>query len=123
MKNAAMVLGVLGGVLGMIVGFFVYGYIEFVDWFGANYNDDVLNQAENPDRLKIIGVVAPVLAIAGGAMATLRPAFGAVALVLACAGMAWAFGFGVFTMFPIVMTGLAALLGLIGLATREPGTM
>ena len=123
MKNAALVLGILGGVLGMFVGFFVYGYIAFVDWFGTNYNDQVLEQAENADRLKITGVVAPVLAIAGGAMSNLRPAFGAVALTLACAGMAWAFGFGVFTMFPIVMTGLAALLGILGLATREPGSM
>ena len=28
MKNAAMVLGIIGGVVGMVVGFFGYGFAE-----------------------------------------------------------------------------------------------
>ncbi len=123
MKNAAVILGIIGGVLGMVTGFFVYGYIEFLGWFDTQVEQDVLQNPENPLRLQVIGIASPVLAIAGGAMCIPRPAIGALLLILSVAGMAWAFGFGVFTMFPIVMTGLAALFAVLGLATKEPGTL
>lgn len=123
MKNAAVVLGIIGGLLGVLTGFFAYGYVEFVGWFDTQVEQDLFRQPDNARRLQIIGIVSPVLAIAGGAMANPRPAAGAALLAVSVAGMIWAFGFGVFTMFPIVMTGLAALLAILGIATREPGTL
>lgn len=123
MKNAAVVLGILGGVLGMITGFFVYGYVEFLGWFNGEVDQDVLNEPENAARLVFVGIASPVLALAGGAMAHPRPTVGGVLLAISAAGMLWAYGVGVFTMFPIVLTGLAALLALLGRATREPGTI
>lgn len=123
MKNAAVILGIIGGILGMLTGFFAYGYVEFVGWFDTQVEQDLFREPAHAQRLKIVGIASPVLAIAGGAMANPRPAIGAALLVLSVAGMVWAFGFGVFTMFPIVMTGLAALFALLGLATKEPGTL
>lgn len=123
MKNAAVILGVIAGVLGMIVGFFVYGYIEFVDWFSAETGVDALERPEHSGRLQMIGFLSPILAIAGGAMSNPRPLIGAVLLAASAAGMYWGLGFGVFTMFPIAMSALAAVLGVLGLATREPGTL
>lgn len=123
MKNAAVILGIIAGIFGMIIGFFVYGYVEFVDWFSAETGTNALDQAQNPQRLQAVGFIAPILAIAGGAMSNPRPLIGAVLLALSCFGMYWGLGFGVFTMFPIAMSGLAALFGLLGLATREPGTL
>lgn len=123
MKNAAVILGVLGGTIGMITGFFVYGWVAFVDWFGTEVDPGLIDSPENALRLQIIGVVAPVLAIAGGAMCHPRPAIGALLLALSLVGMIWAFGVGVFTVFPIAMTGLATLFAILGLATREPGTL
>lgn len=123
MKNAAVILGVIAGVLGMIVGFFVYGYVEFVDWLNTETSVDALDQVENPQQLQIVGFVAPILAIAGGAMSNPRPLIGAVLMGISAVGMYWGLGFGVFTMFPIAMAALGALLGLLGLATREPGTL
>ena len=123
MKNAAVILGIIAGVLGMIVGFFVYGWVEFVDWFSAETGVDALEQPENAQQLQIVGFVAPILAIAGGAMSNPRPLIGAILLAVSSAGMYWGLGFGVFTMFPIAMSALAAVLGILGLATREPGTL
>ncbi len=123
MKNAAVVLGILGGVLGMVTGFFVYGYVEFLGWFNNEVDQDVLQEPENSGRLVFIGIASPVLAIAGGAMAHPRPTIGGILLAISVIGMIWAYGFGVFTMFPIVLTGLAALLALLGRATKEPGTL
>ena len=105
----------------MIVGFFVYGYTVFIDWFGEI--PDLAYQAENPQLLRTTAFVAPLLAIAGGAMAKARALWGGILMLLAAGGMLYALGFGVFTMFPIAMTGLAALFAALGRATREPGTM
>ncbi|MEL7105636.1 MAG: hypothetical protein AAGM21_06930 [Pseudomonadota bacterium] len=123
MKNAAVVLGVLGGVLGMITGFFVYGFVEFLGWFNNEVDQDLLQEPENAGRLVFVGIASPVLAIAGGAMAHPRPTIGGVLLAISVGGMLWAYGAGVFTMFPIVLTGLAALLALLGRATKEPGSL
>ncbi|MEE9453860.1 MAG: hypothetical protein V3V13_05685 [Paracoccaceae bacterium] len=113
MKNAAMVLGVIGGIVGMIVGFFVYGWVVFTDWFNGEVAD-VIEESAHATRWQIIGLIAPILAIAGGAMSNQRPYIGAVMMLLSAAGMYWGLGFSVFTMFPIAMCGLAGILGVAG---------
>ena len=115
MRNAALVLGIIGGILGMIVGFFGYGYVEFVEWFGEV--PDIASQVENPDLIQAASIVSPILALAGGAMARARALWGGIFMLLSAAGMYYAFGFGVFTMFPIALCGLG---GLLALAAGRP---
>ena len=122
MKNAAMVLGIIGGVVGMIVGFFGYGFAEVGSWFSESTNgltDTVLGTGENADRSRFVGLFAPILSIAGGAMSPGKPLAGAILMVVSSIGMYWGFGFGVFTMFPIAMCLTAGLLGLFGALSRE----
>ena len=118
MKNAAMVLGIIGGIVGMVVGFFVYGWVVFTDWFNGEVADTIEVSA-NAGRWQLVGLVAPILAIAGGAMSNQRPIVGAVLMFVSAAGMYWGLGFGVFTMFPIAMCGLAGVLGMAGASTNE----
>ncbi|MCG6902136.1 MAG: hypothetical protein LJE68_05590 [Rhodobacter sp.] len=115
MRNAALTLGIIGGLVGMIVGFFSYGYVEFIDWFGEV--EDVAGQVSNPVLIKTASLLAPLLAIAGGAMARSQALTGGVLLLISAAGMLYAFGFGVFTMFPIAMCALG---GVLALAARQP---
>ena len=61
--------------------------------------------------------VAPILAIAGGAMARSRNMAAGVLMLASAVGMQWAFGFGVFTMFPIAMCVLG---GILALFARQP---
>lgn len=117
MRNAALVLGVIAGLLGLIVGFFGYGYTVFIDTFGEV--GDLARQVEDPEKMRIVSLVSPILAIAGGAMARSRNLIGGLLMLVSCAGMYWGFGFNVFTMFPIAMCGLGALLAL---AARQPDT-
>ena len=122
MKNAAMVLGIIGGVVGMVVGFFGYGWTEVSSWFSDLTNglsEEALGEVENAGRTRLVGLFAPILAIAGGAMSPGRPLTGAVLMVLSAAGMYWGFGFGVFTMFPIAMCLVAGIMGLTGELGRE----
>lgn len=115
MRNAALVLGLIAGIVGMIVGFFGYGYTVAVEKYGEI--DGIAKQVENVGLIRVASLVAPMLAIAGGAMARARALWGGILLLLSSGGMYYAFGFNVFTMFPIAF---AALAGLLGIAAGKP---
>lgn len=115
MRNAALILGLIGGIVGMIVGIVGFGYTQLIDWAGEW--DGVAHQVQNVPLIRTTALVAPILAIAGGAMARARPVFAGVALILSSAGMYWGFGFNAATMFPIAMAGLA---GILALAAKQP---
>ncbi len=118
MRNAAMILGVIAGLIGMIVGFFGYGFVELIDQFGEI--EGIAEQVENPELIQTASIVAPLLAIVGGAMAHSRALIAGLLLLISAAGMYYAFGFGVFTMFPIAFAGVAGLLGLAAGKPDEP---
>lgn len=122
MKNAAMVLGIIGGVVGMFVGFFGYGFAEIGSWFSETTNgltDRALGTGENAERTRFVSLFAPILGIAGGAMSPGKPTVGALLMLLSAVGMFWGFGFNAFTMFPIAMCLAAGVLGLTGALSRE----
>ncbi len=118
MRNAAMILGVIAGLIGMIVGFFGYGFVELIDQFGEI--EGIAEQVDNPELIQTASIVAPLLAIVGGAMAHSRALIAGILLLISAAGMYYAFGFGVFTMFPIAFAGVAGLLGLAAGKPDEP---
>lgn len=118
MRNAALMLGVIGGIIGMIVGFFGYGYVAFVNWFGEV--PDVAEQVENPALIQAASILSPLLAIAGGAMARMRALWGGGLMLVSAIGMYVAFGFNVGTMFPISMCGLGSILALAAGKPDEP---
>ncbi len=115
MRNAAMILGVIAGLIGMIVGFVGYGYVELIDTYGEI--EGLAEQVDNAQVIQMASIVAPLLAIAGGAMAHARALVGGALLLISAAGMYYAFGFNVFTMFPVAF---AAVAGLLGLAAGKP---
>ncbi len=115
MRNAAVILGIIGGTIGMIVGFFGFGYVALMDWLGDV--EDLSGQVENPLLIQTVSFLAPILAIAGGAMARSRAMLGGVLMLASAGGMYYAFGFNVFTMFPL---GLCGLGGILALAARQP---
>ncbi|MEZ5911847.1 MAG: hypothetical protein R3D84_06115 [Paracoccaceae bacterium] len=115
MRNAALILGIIGGLWGMLIGFFSYGYTVFIDNYGEV--GDFAQQVENVGLIRVASFVAPILAIAGGAMARSQNQIGGALMLAAGAGMQIAFGFGVFTMFPIAMCALG---GVLAIVARQP---
>lgn len=118
MRNAAMILGIIGGIVGMIVGFFGYGFAVLGEMF-SDFNSAVREVGgeevvDDPLTTKMIGLAAPILAIAGAAMAPSRPAIAAVLLLISAGGIFYGFDFNVFTMFPIGMIGLAGVFAVLG---------
>ena len=69
MRNAALILGLIGGIVGMIVGFFGYGFAVlgeiWAEFFQAAQEVGVGEVVEDPLTTKIIALGAPILAIAG----------------------------------------------------------
>ncbi|MEO1733309.1 MAG: hypothetical protein AAFR45_06725 [Pseudomonadota bacterium] len=118
MRNAALVLGIIAGLVGMLVGFFSFGYTEAINRFGEV--EGVFEQVNDPQLIRLTSIVAPLLAIAGGAMARARALWAGVLLLISSAGMYHAFGFGVFTMFPIAFAGVAGLLAISAGKPDEP---
>jgi len=118
MRNAALVLGIIAGICGMVVGLFGYGWAEL-----ATRNAElaqVFGPLEDPALIRTMSILAPLLAIAGGAMAKARALWGGILLLLSAGGMYHAFGFNVFTMFPIAFAGLAGVLALAAGKPDEP---
>ncbi|MEM6662539.1 MAG: hypothetical protein AAF666_10230 [Pseudomonadota bacterium] len=118
MRNAAMILAIIGGIIGMIVGFFGYGFAvlgEMFDEFTQAAREVGVDEVvDDPLTTKLIGLGAPIVAIAGGAMAPSRPAIAALLILASTVAMYYGFDFNVFTMFPIGMCGLAAVLAVLG---------
>ena len=115
MRNAAMFLGIIAGLMGIFVGLFGFGYVEFSE--AQPEIAEHFGLFDNPALIKAASFLAPLLAIAGGAMATSRGLWGGIAMLLSCLCFYQAFGFNVFTMFPI---GFAGLGGLLAIAARQP---
>lgn len=116
MRNAALMLGIIAGLIGMVVGLFGFGYAELS---AARPEVNELFTLQNPTLIKFASFTAPLLAIAGGAMAKARALWGGGLMLVSALLFYVAFGFNVGTMFPI---GFAALGGILGVAAGQPDT-
>ena len=118
MRNAALLLGVIGGLLALLVGFFAYGYTEAIDRYGEI--DGLAYQVDRVGLIRAVSFAAPLLAIAGGGMARIRALWGGVLLLMSAGLMLYAFDFNVFTMFHIGMTALGVLVAIAAGKPDEP---
>ena len=115
MRNAALTLGIIAGLGGMLIGFFSWGYTDLINRYGEV--PDLFEQVENVQLVRFGGLFAPMLAIAGGAMAKARALWGGILMLLSALGMYVAFDFNAFTMFPI---SFALLGGVLAVAAGKP---
>ncbi|MEL7181889.1 MAG: hypothetical protein AAFN63_19045 [Pseudomonadota bacterium] len=115
MRNAASMLGIIGGLIGIFVGLFGYGYVELSERHSEV--GELFGVFDNPGFIQFASFMAPLLAIAGGAMAKARALWGGILMLISAFCFYAAFGFNVGTMFPI---GFVALGGILGIAAGKP---
>lgn len=115
MRNAALTLGLIAGIMGIVVGLVGYGYAEAVQ--RHRELGEIFGPLDNPGLIRFASFVAPLLVIAGGAMAKARALWGGVLMIAGAAAFYLGFGFNVGTMFPI---GFAALGGALAIAAGKP---
>lgn len=118
MRNAAAAIGLIGGLLALLMGVVSFGYTEAIYRWGEV--PELAELPTNVDAIRAMSVIAPLLAIAGAAMAPSRALWGGLALGAASGGLYWAFGLGFFSIFPISMCAFAAILALAGGRPDEP---
>lgn len=118
MRNAALMLGIVGGLIGIIVGLVGYGYADLTERHAEV--GEAFGFLENPGLIRTASFLAPLLAIAGGAMARVRALWGGVLMLVACALFWAAFGFNAGTMFPIGFVGLGGILAIAAGKPDEP---
>lgn len=118
MRNAASVLGLIGGLIGIVVGLFGFGYAELSERHSEV--GEIFGFLENPGFIRFASFIAPLLAIAGGAMAKARALWGGILMLISCFFFYTAFGFNVGTMFPIGFAGLGGLLAIAAGRPDEP---
>ncbi len=110
MRNSATALGMIGGILALIMGIISFGYTELTAQEQIR-NLDFLPLPENPELLRAMSVIAPLLAIAGAGMARYRALWGGLLLLIAALAIYTTFT-NFFAIFPAAMCGLAAILAI-----------
>lgn len=110
MRNSAAALGMIGGILALIMGIVSFGYTELTAQQELR-NLDFLPLPENPELLRAMSVIAPILAIAGAGMARYRALWGGLLLLIAAFAIYTTFT-TFFAIFPAAMCGLAAILAM-----------
>lgn len=110
MRNAATALGMIGGILALIMGIVSFGYTELTAQEQVR-NLDFLPLPNNPELLRAMSVIAPLLAIAGAGMARYRALWGGILMLVAAVAMYTTFS-NFFAIFPVAMCGLAAILAM-----------
>ena len=115
MRNAALALGLIAGIIGIFVGMIGFGYATVTERHSEL--GEIFGVLEHPQFVQAMSFLAPMFAIAGGAMAKVRALWGGILLLLSGLGMYAAFGFNAGTMFPI---GFAILGGLLAIAAGKP---
>ncbi|SFS15076.1 hypothetical protein [Yoonia litorea] len=118
MRNAAGLLGIIGGLIGILVGLVGYGYAEVSERHAEL--GELFGLLDNPGFVRFASFSAPLLAIAGGAMAKSRALWGGILMLISCFFFYAAFGFNVGTMFPIGFVGLGGLLAIAAGRPDEP---
>ncbi len=110
MRNSATALGMIGGILALIMGIISFGYTELTAQEQIR-NLDFLPLPDNPELLRAMSVIAPLLAIAGAGMARYRALWGGLLLLIAALAIYTTFT-NFFAIFPAAMCGLAAILAI-----------
>jgi len=103
MRIAALVVGILGGIVGLILGFTSYSLLAVA---GNGSSAVVVYQ--------VVAIGAPVLTLIGGGLALSRPIPAAILMIIGAVGMAYVFGFSSWTAIPIVLAVVGAILAFLG---------
>jgi len=104
MKVGGLVLGIIGGLVALIYGLLGYGFGSLAD----------AGQAGAGTGLKVLSLGLPIAALVGAGMVMAKPIIGAVLMGISAIVLVLMLGFNFFSLIPVVLLGLGALLGFLG---------
>jgi len=98
MKTGALVLGIIGGLIALILGVVGYG----------------LGSLGDSGILRFVSIVLPIAALIGAGMVKAKPVIGAALMAIAAIGIVIILGFNLVSLIPVILLGLGAILGFLG---------
>jgi len=105
MKTGALVLGIIGGLIALIYGLFGYGIGSLGSAVGT----------AGSGMVKFLSLALPIAALIGAGMVKAKPVIGAALMAIGAIGFVLILGFNFFSLIPVVLLGLGALLGFLGM--------
>ena len=115
MRKSAFLLGVVGGLAGLMVGFFLAGLAELT---GHDADPDAAGFSAVPYLLSFKSVyLAPALAISGGVLSLRYAGWGAALMAIASGLMFATYGYTAFSMAPVVFVSAGAVIAVLGART------
>jgi hypothetical protein len=105
-------LGIIGGLVALLYGLIGYGLGSLAD----------VGEAGAGAGLKIVSLGLPIAALVGAGMVMAKPIIGAALMGIAAVGLVLILGFNFFSLIPVVLIGLGALLGFLASseAAKQP---
>jgi len=108
MRTTSMILGIIGGLFALVYGFFFYALGSAGEWAGD----------ENGSIFKAVSLALPICALIGAGFVKQKPLIGSILMAIPAIGFVVIFDFGTFVMIPVLLLGIASLLGFFGLQER-----
>ncbi|WP_028492517.1 hypothetical protein [Thioalkalivibrio sp. ALE19] len=105
MKTGALVLGIIGGLIALIYGLVGYGIGSLGSAAGA----------EGSGMVTLVSIALLIAALIGAGMVKAKPVIGAALMAIGAIGFVLILGFNFFSLIPVVLLGLGALLGFLGM--------
>ncbi len=105
MKTGALILGIIGGLVALSYGLLGFGLGSLAD----------ASQAGSGAVFKLLSIGLPVAALVGGGMVKAKPVVGAALMAIAAIGIVLILGFNFFSLIPVVLLGVGAFLGFLGM--------
>lgn len=105
MKTGALILGIIGGLISLLYGLVGYGMGSIAD----------AGNAGSGGMIKLVSIGLPIAALVGAGLVKTKPAIGAGLMAIAAVGFLLVLGFNFFSMIPVILLGLGAFFGYMGL--------
>lgn len=120
MTKTGMILGIIGGVIALLVGAVGYGMSSL----GGSLSSSIEYQegASLMAFYQLASLGLPVAALVGSGLVTRYPEVGAGVMGVSALGMVFVFGFGFFSMIPVVLLGVGAVLVVMEMNNTKPET-
>ena len=99
MKIAALILGILGGLVSLSYGLLGFGLGSIVQGGGG---------------LKFVSIAVPIAALVGAGLSLSKPMVAAILMGASAVVFVLVIGFNVFSLVPVLLLGLGALFAFLG---------
>lgn len=106
--TAAMVLGIIGGGIGFLLALFGYALVGVVG--------EMYSKGTEVALLQLFLIASPIASIVGAAIVRRKPTAGAILMGLSVFPLLRFFGFNLFTMLPVSLSGLGAALAFLAIS-------